>query len=120
MSQAVLVVDDDYTVRTLLKRILSRAGFSVSEAADGLEALQKIRCGQYDLVTMDIAMDRIDGIDAISVLRSEMDAPIVVISAYLTDEVRTDLEMRDVQHVLDKPFGPDEVVSVVRQALERD
>ena len=117
MPRAILVVDDDHAVRKALKAILSRAGFAVSEALDGAEALQKVRRDRFDLITMDMAMRGIDGIDTISILRSETGAPVLAISGNLTDDVRADLRSRDVYHMVPKPFTQEQVLSAVYQAL---
>ena len=66
----ILVVDDDPGIRRILRVILSRAGYSVSEARDGVEALQIVSDHRYDLITMDLVMDRMDGVDEASARRS--------------------------------------------------
>ena len=118
MAQAVLVVDDEPDIRGTIRRILERAGLEVTEAINGSEALQLIRRGGFDLVTMDMEMAQMDGVDAISVLRSETDVPIVVISAHLTDAVVADLRARGVVHFIKKPFAIRELMAVVNKALD--
>jgi CheY-like chemotaxis protein len=116
MARTVLVVDDELEIRGTLRRILERAGFQVTEAANGAEALQHIRNHSYDLVTMDMEMAQMDGVDAVSVIRSEVDVPILIISAHLTDEVVADLRARDVRYFLKKPFSVKEILATVEQA----
>ena len=117
MGCSILVVDDEPDIRQALKKILQSAGHRTEEATTGLDALRAIRGKQFDLVTMDMAMADMDGVDAISVLRSEADVPIVAISGHLTEEIRTDLRNRQVTHFLEKPFGKEQVLAVVQQAL---
>jgi len=116
MPGRVLVVDDELEIRGTLRRILERAGYHVTEAGDGTEALQRIRGHRFDLVTMDMEMAQMDGVDAVSVIRSEAEVPIVVISAHLTEDVLADLRKRDVRHFLKKPFSVREVLELAERA----
>ena len=117
MPRTVLVVDDELEIRRTLRRILERAGIQVTEASNGAEALQHIRTHRYDLVTMDMEMAQMDGVDAVSVIRSEVDTPVLVISAYLTENVLADLRARDVHHFLRKPFSVNQVLELVEKAM---
>ncbi|MBT4496528.1 MAG: response regulator [Gemmatimonadetes bacterium] len=117
MPRTVLVVDDELEIRRTLRRILERAGIQVTEASNGAEALQHIRTHRYDLVTMDMEMAQMDGVDAVSVIRSEVDTPVLVISAYLTEGVLADLRARDVHHFLRKPFSVNQVLELVEKAM---
>ena len=109
----ILIVDDDAGVRRILGEMLKRAGYRVSEAQDGAEALHHIAHQTFDLVTMDLVMGRMDGVDAISVLMNETTAPILVISAHLTEQNRQELADRGVTHWLDKPFTQAGLLSMV-------
>ena len=113
----ILIVDDEPTVRKLLFEICRRAGYEVEVAQDGAEALHKVRNNAFDLITMDLVMANMDGVDAVAVIQNETDTPIVAISAHLTETVREDLESRNVAYFLDKPFSQKEVISVVQSAL---
>ncbi|MDP6778914.1 MAG: response regulator [Candidatus Latescibacteria bacterium] len=117
MSCSILIVDDEPGIRQALKKILQSAGHRTEEATTGLDALRAVRANRYDLVTMDMAMADMDGVDTVSVLRTEIDVPIVAISGHLTEKIRADLKNRQVTHFLEKPFGKQEVLDVVQQAL---
>jgi CheY-like chemotaxis protein len=117
MGCSILVVDDEAGIRQALKKILQSAGHTTEEATTGLDALRAIQGHRFDLVTMDMAMADMDGVDAVSVLRSEIDVPIVAISGHLTEKIRADLRNRQVTHFIEKPFGKEQVLDVVQQAL---
>ena len=119
MARSVLVVDDEAEIRLTIRRILERADYVVTEALNGAEALQLVRGQAFDLVTMDMEMAQMDGVDAVSVIRSETDVPIVVISAHLTNDLLADLRARKVHHTLRKPFSLREVLAVVDQAIRQ-
>lgn len=64
-QQRILVVEDDLFLRELYTDILSQEGYKVETAADGEQALQKIKVGGYDLVLLDIIMPKMDGLEVI-------------------------------------------------------
>ena len=71
MSKKVLVVDDTETIRRYEEMILSREGYDVEMAADGIEALAKIRAHQPDVVFLDIMMPRMDGIECCRQIKTD-------------------------------------------------
>lgn len=92
-SKSLLVVDDSATMRQLLCMTLTRVdGISqanITEAADGIEALDKVRSGSFDLVLTDIRMPRMDGLEFIRSVRAELNdqaLPIIIISTKGADE----------------------------------
>jgi two-component system chemotaxis response regulator CheY len=79
----VLVVDDAATVRLYHSSVLSEAGFEVTEAANGLEAVEAALITRYDLFVMDVNMPKMDGYTCVEMLRSEIvgtAAPVLMIS----------------------------------------
>ena len=88
-QHCIQAVDDDTGILRVLREILTRNGYDVVGAQDGAEALLRVRSRAgsraFRVITMDLIMDRMDGVDTISVLQNESDAPILVVSAHLTD-----------------------------------
>jgi two-component system, response regulator, stage 0 sporulation protein F len=81
LAPAVLVVDDDEGMRSLLRRMLERAGFAVVTAAHGREALERIRMRVIDVVITDMVMPEMDGIELTRALVAEYPGlPIIAIS----------------------------------------
>lgn len=83
MTSQVLVVDDAATVRMYHTRLLAEAGFEVTEAANGLEAVEAALSAPFDLFVIDVNMPKMDGYSCVATLRSETvgsAAPIVMIS----------------------------------------
>lgn len=79
---AILVVDDDPTVRMIAVELLTRAGHQVSEAEDGDEALKRVAAGAFDLVVLDMLMPNKDGLETIAELRRcRPQMPILAISS---------------------------------------
>jgi CheY-like chemotaxis protein/anti-sigma regulatory factor (Ser/Thr protein kinase) len=75
----ILVVDDDKTTRHVLRSVLKSAGFSTSAAKDGVEALEKLRRGDFDLLLLDVWMPRMNGLDLLAKLRTLKARPRVVV-----------------------------------------
>ena len=118
MSKSVLVVDDAAFMRMMLRDILDGAGYTVHEAVDAADAVAKYRSTSPDLVTMDVTLPGVDGIQAIRAIRqADPSARVLVVSALG--------ETRVVQEALDagalgylvKPFQPDKVVELVRACI---
>lgn len=112
----VLVVDDDEGIRSTAADIFRGQGYEVEEAEDGDVALQKLSEQPVPVVLLDIRMPRVDGI---SVLESLDRPPVVVlVSAFVVDdEIRTRTANK-VFSYLRKPVAPQQLISVVAEALE--
>lgn len=123
MTQSVLVVDDEPMARTLLRLMLVRAGFQVTEAEDGYDALAKVKGNQPDLILLDVMMPGIDGFVVCETLRSEEETsrlPIIMLSAKTDlNSISKGLKVGATKY-LTKPISPDELTRQVRDALEQN
>ncbi len=119
MTETILVVDDQSSVRTLLKDYLTSQGYRVVTANDGQDALFVARHEQPNLVLLDIMMPKMDGYQFLSAFRRENQVPVIVLSA---KEEETDtvlgLELGADDYVI-KPFRMRELLARVRAALRR-
>ena len=100
----ILVVDDDASIRTLLRLVAERRGFSVDVAADGAEALQLLAEFQYDLAIIDLMMPRVNGYELVTALRAWQARPAVVIATAMTDSLIGQLDAEIVHSIIRKPF----------------
>jgi DNA-binding NtrC family response regulator len=108
----VLVVDDDRRMVKTLCDILKVKGYVAESANTGEEALMKIRSKQPDCVLMDIRMPGISGVEAMEVIRTEApDLPVIVMSAYPTDEQTREAKRLGAYSVLTKPVDLELVLS---------
>jgi DNA-binding response OmpR family regulator len=117
----VLVVDDDDVIRQLICLNLELEGFEVYQAADGLDALDKVREINPAVVTLDIMMPKLDGWDAAARLRSDpatSHVRVVLLSARAQEADLKRGSRLGVDFYLTKPFDPDELVAVVRRLAE--
>ena len=116
----ILVVDDERSIRRLLRLYLDEAGYTVTEAADGQEALAKMRTGGIDLVLLDLMIPEIDGLEVARRVRADHPSvPIIMLTARDDEASRvTGLEMGADDYVT-KPFSARELVARVRAVLRR-
>ncbi|RLV69578.1 Two-component system response regulator [Streptomyces sp. CBMAI 2042] len=113
----MLVVDDNKVIRQLIRVNLELEGFEVVTAADGVECLDLVHRIRPDVITLDVVMPRLGGLETASVLRSDprtRHVPIAVISACTPYEVDAGVSA-GVDAFLAKPFEPSELVRMVRR-----
>ena len=115
----ILVVDDEARIRRLERMNLELEGFEVIEAADGFQALDRVREDLPNLVVMDVAMPQMDGFETLHLLREISSVPVIMVTvkAEVSDRIHgLDLGADD---YLTKPFNPQELVSRIRAVLRR-
>ncbi len=115
----IMVVDDAAFMRMMLKNILNQNGYKVTgEATDGVEAVEKYNTVKPDLVTMDIVMPNMTGIEAVKGIReNHPNAKIVMCSALGQQAmVKEALEAGAVDFIL-KPFRKEQVLEIIEKAL---
>jgi two-component system response regulator MtrA len=115
----ILLVEDDPSIREVTAIGLRAAGFTVATAADGVEAIERWRTGNPDLVLLDVMLPRLDGLEVCRAIRRECTTPIVMLTARAdTIDVVVGLESGADDYV-SKPFEMAELVARVRAALRR-
>lgn len=112
----LLIVDDEPKVRAALANWFKLKGYAVDEAGDGLEAILKCREAEYDLITMDIEMPRMNGMEAIPLIRKDFPGlPIIVLTGFMLES--SALLESGVFRILYKPLRPSELERHIAQAL---
>jgi two-component system, NtrC family, response regulator AtoC len=115
----ILIVDDEESVRIMLKLVLSSEGHEVLEAADGLQAVQIARREEPDAIIMDMRMPGMDGIAALRTLRSERNnAAVILMTAFATVESAVEAMKSGAYDYIIKPFNIDEVKILLGRMLE--
>ena len=115
----ILVVDDELLIRDVIKEYLLLDNFIVDEASDGLEAVEKVKNHNYDLIIMDIMMPKMDGYTAVSEIKKIKEVPFIMLSARDQEYdklVGFDLGIDD---YVTKPFSPKELVARVKAVIKR-
>jgi two-component system alkaline phosphatase synthesis response regulator PhoP len=115
----VLIVDDDIKTVELVRLYLTRDGYGVLAAYDGIEALRLARENRPDLIVLDLMLPDIDGFEVCRTLRQESDVPIIMLTARSTDQDKlTGLGLGADDYVT-KPFSPKELAARVQAVLRR-
>lgn len=120
MAPSVLIVDDALFMRMMIKDILSKDGFEiVGEAENGVEAVKKYAELKPDLVTMDIVMPEMDGIEAVrNIVKIDPEARVLMCSAMGQQPLVVEALEAGAKDFIIKPFQPAKVVEAVRKALQ--
>ena len=122
MAPSVLIVDDALFMRMMIKDILSKDGLEViGEAENGVEAVKKYAELHPDLVTMDIVMPEMDGIEAVrNIMKLDPAARVLMCSAMGQQPLVVEALEAGAKDFIIKPFQPSKVVEAVRKALQGD
>jgi chemosensory pili system protein ChpA (sensor histidine kinase/response regulator) len=121
LAPLVLVVDDSLTVRRVTQRLLTREGYRVMLAKDGLDALDKLGEELPIVVLSDIEMPRMDGFDLVRNMRSDprlAALPVIMITSRIAQKHRDYAAELGVNHYLGKPYSEELLLSLVAQHVQ--
>ena len=116
----VLVADDEDAIRTLVSRMLARAGFDPVEASDGQHAIERLDAGMFDAVVLDLMMPRVDGFGVVEHLietQPRMMEKTVVMTAFPKAAAKE--RLHHLCSIISKPFDMEELIQVVRDCTRR-
>lgn len=120
MKKAILAVDDSASIRQMVAFTLSSAGYEVSSAVDGVDALEHARLGSFNLVLTDQNMPRLDGLGLIKGLRElpqYRGVPILMLTTESSDAMKTQGRAAGATGWLVKPFDPAKLIAVVKTII---
>ena len=116
----LLVVDDEQNIRAMIRKYAEFDGYTVEEAGDGMEAVEKCRKGSFDLIIMDVMMPELDGFSACREIRkTDEQVPIIMLSARGEEYDRIHGFELGVDDYVVKPFSPRELMMRVSSVLKR-
>jgi two-component system response regulator AtoC len=121
MSENVLVIDDEPNMRHMMTVVLEKAGYTVTVAQDGLEALSFMEGTHFDLILCDLRMPKMDGLAFLKqVAEGGLDTVVIMMSAYGTIDTAVEAMKLGAADYISKPFKPDEILLKVGQVQERN
>ena len=115
----ILIADDESEIRKIIRLLLERRGYSVAEAANGYEAIERVRSDSVDLIVMDIMMPRISGVEATAAIREFSNVPILFLTAKSLDSDKEKAYLAGGDDYLVKPFSSTELILKVASLLRR-
>lgn len=118
-TMKILIVDDEEMIRSVLREYVEFEGNEADEAADGMEAVQKCRDVDYDLVLMDVMMPKLDGFSAVKEIKKEKDVPVIMLSARGEEYDKLFGFEIGADDYVTKPFSPKEVMARINAVTKR-
>jgi DNA-binding NtrC family response regulator len=116
----ILVAGDDEIARDVITALLSREGYSVNAAADGVEAINRLRLEEAHLVITDLQMPGANGIDVLKyAVRSSPDIAVVILTGYLSLDATLEASKEGAYDYLTKPFKSPEIAILAERAYQR-
>ena len=121
MAKKILVVDDERHIVRLVEVNLTRAGYDVVSAYDGVEALEKVEEDMPDMIVLDVMMPRMDGFEVLKNLQADpkyKDIPVIMLTAKAQDADIFKGWQSGVSSYLTKPFNPKELLVFVQRIFQ--
>lgn len=122
MSAHILTVDDSASIRMTTKIALANAGYTVTEAVDGVDGIAKLKGGQFDLIITDLNMPNMDGLTMIRELRTmpaHTGVPVIFLTTESDGEIKAQAKAAGATGWLTKPFDPENLVKITKKVLGR-
>jgi len=117
VTEMILVVDDEPSIRRFAARALLEQGFAVREAADGAQALEMVSAGGVSVLVSDVVMPRLNGVQLMEALaRSHPQLPVLLMSGYAAPELEG-MWIAAPCGLLTKPFSAEQLIEEVRRCL---
>ncbi len=119
MGASLLVVDDEMGIREIIKKYAAFEGYDITEAADGMEAVNLCAQRRFDLIIMDVMMPELDGFSACREIRKTQDTPVIMLSARGEEYDKIHGFELGVDDYVVKPFSPKELMLRAAAVLKR-
>lgn len=116
----ILVVDDEENIRGVIKEYAEFEGHQVSEACDGMQAIEMVKNNDYDIIIMDVMMPRLDGYSACKEIRKIKQIPVLMLSARGEEYDKLFGFEIGIDDYVVKPFSPKEVMARVNAIVKRN
>ena len=115
----LLVVDDEVNIRKVIREYAEFNDFLVDEAEDGLDAIEKVKVNDYDIIVMDIMMPKLDGYSACKEIRSLKNVPVILLSARSAEYDKLYGFELGIDDYVVKPFSPKELMARINAVITR-
>ena len=115
----ILIVEDESRIRQMIKEYLENEGYTIDEAGDGVEGLEKMKSKSYSLALLDVMLPKIDGWSVLREIRRSSDLPVVMLTARGEEYDKLFGFELGVDDYITKPFSPKELAARVKAVLRR-
>ena len=117
---SILVVDDEEKIRTVIRKYAEFEGYGITEASNGIEAIELCRTGDFNLVILDIMMPELDGFTVCKKIREIREIPIIMLSARGEEYDKIHGFELGIDDYVVKPFSPKELMMRVKVVISRN
>ena len=120
-SKRILIIDDEENMLHMLKTILSKKGYEIITARNGIGGLEKIETNRFDTILCDLRMPEMDGLSFLKTVKvKNIDSTIIMMSAYGTIDLAVEAMKHGAYDYISKPFKPDEIILTLKKVEERE
>ncbi|KPJ61928.1 MAG: histidine kinase [Deltaproteobacteria bacterium DG_8] len=120
-TNRVLIIDDEENMLHMLKTILSKEGYEIATATNGIEGLEKIEADSFNTILCDLRMPEMDGLSFLKAIKEKnIHSIIIMMSAYGTIDLAIEAMKLGAYDYISKPFKPDEIILTLKKADERE
>jgi len=120
-SKRILIIDDEENMLHMLKTILSKEGYEIVTARNGIEGLEKIATNRFDTILCDLRMPKMDGLSFLKTVKvKNKNSIIIMMSAYGTIDLAVEAMKHGAYDYISKPFKPDEIILTLKKVEERE
>ncbi|MFC1852883.1 response regulator [candidate division CSSED10-310 bacterium] len=120
MDTKILVIDDSESMRNLISETLSKEGYAVDVASDGISAIRKIKNNPYDLITLDVEMPGLRGIEVLRIIKKiDMRIYVIMVTSIATIQTAINAIRQGAYDYITKPFDTDDMILSIKRALEQ-
>ncbi|MDO4962733.1 MAG: response regulator transcription factor [bacterium] len=116
----ILIVDDEISIREVIKEYSNNEGYLVEEASNGIEALDKIKNNNIDIIILDIMMPKMDGYTTLKEIKNICDVPVIMLSARSDEYDKLQSFNMGVDDYVTKPFSPRELMARIKAITNRN
>ena len=119
-ASKILILDDEENMLHMLKTILTKEGYEIATANNGIEGLKKIESNSFDTILCDLRMPEMDGLSFLKATREKnIQSTTIMMSAYGTIDMAIEAMKLGAYDYISKPFKPDEIILTLRKAEKR-
>ncbi|MEE8382585.1 MAG: sigma-54 dependent transcriptional regulator [Thermodesulfobacteriota bacterium] len=120
-SSKILILDDEENMLHMLKTILTKEGYEITTATNGIEGLKKIESNSFDTILCDLRMPEMDGLSFLKATKEKnIHSTTIMMSAYGTIDMAIEAMKLGAYDYISKPFKPDEIILTLKKAEERE
>ena len=120
-ASKILILDDEENMLHMLKTILTKEGYEIATATNGIEGLKKIESNSFDTILCDLRMPEMDGLSFLKATREKnIQSTTIMMSAYGTIDMAIEAMKLGAYDYISKPFKPDEIILTLKKAEERE